>query len=268
MAHIPQIPRPDRPGEGRHEPFGSGAEPAREAQAREPALMLPGAIIALLVVLVGIEALRGQLSWQDDLTVLGTFAFIPARYADRFGMFPGGIGADVWTFVTYALLHGGWMHLVTNSVWLLAFGSAVARRFGALRFFAFFAVTAAAGAAVQLALHFGEPTPVVGASAAIAGLMAAAARFVFDGRGPLTVGSGGDMSAFRRPARSLWETLRNPRALFFVLMFFGINLLIGVGSTLAGGISIAWEAHIGGFLAGLLLFRVFDPVSARPFPEQ
>ena len=59
---------------------------------------------------------------------------------------PGGLGADIWTFVTYAFIHGDWTHLGLNGVWLLAFGTPVARRFGMARFLAFFAVTAAAGA--------------------------------------------------------------------------------------------------------------------------
>lgn len=264
MAHVPQMPRPDDDG-SRSPPLAPAAlrhDPSRQgaAAAREPAVMVPGAIIATLVVLVGIQLVRGQLDWRTDLDLLGLFAFVPARYRDAFGMFPGGIAAAGWTFVTYALLHGSWMHLVTNGLWLVAFGSAVARRFGPIRFFAFATVAAAAGAGVHLALHFGEPVPVVGASAAIAGMMAAASRFVFDSAGRLTVGPGNDNAAFRRPARPLAETLRNPRSLLFVLVFIGLNLLTGVGSTLAGGLSIAWEAHIGGFLVGLFLFRSFDPV--------
>src|SRR5262245_65853199 len=86
-------------------------------------------------------------------------------------------GADVWTFVTYAFIHADWTHLLVNSIWLLPFGSAVARRFGAVRFLAFFAVAAAAGAALHLATHAGEQFPMIGASAAISGTMAAAMRF-------------------------------------------------------------------------------------------
>ena len=61
-------------------------------------------------------------------------ATIPARCSD--GILPGGAGAEIWTFFTYALLHADWMHLGFNAVWLLAFGSPVARRFGMPRFLA------------------------------------------------------------------------------------------------------------------------------------
>ncbi|RAH99036.1 rhomboid family intramembrane serine protease [Acuticoccus sediminis] len=225
--------------------------------------MLPGSVVAMVAIIAVVQFARSMVSQQQDLLVQLWFAFIPARYADTFFPFPGGLGADAWTFVTYALLHGSWVHLLTNTVWLVAFGSAVARRFGPLRFWLFSAAAAAGGAALHLALHFGDPIPVVGASAAIAGQMAAAARFVFDSHGPLVLRRGGDDSAFRRPATSLVDTFRNRSALLFIVIWFGINLAVGIGSSVSGGVAIAWEAHIGGFLVGLLLFRFFDPVPPR-----
>ena len=92
-------------------------------------------------------------SEQQDVEFLLTFAFIPARYDASLvlgGALPGGFGAEMWTFVTYALIHADWTHFGVNAIWLLPFGSAVARRFGAARFLAFFAVTAAAGAGLHL----------------------------------------------------------------------------------------------------------------------
>jgi membrane associated rhomboid family serine protease len=89
------------------------------------------------------------------------------------------------------------MHFGVNAVWLLAFGSAVARRFGAMRFLAFFAVTAAAGAAMHLLTNSGSQAPMIGASASISGAMAAAMRFAFQRGGPLGALRGGDDDAFR-----------------------------------------------------------------------
>ena len=163
---------------------------------------------------------------------------------------PGGLWADAWTFVTYAFLHGSWTHVGLNAVWLLAFGTPVARRFGAVRFFAFFAFTAAAGAAAHLIIYLGEPVPVVGASAAISGFMAAAMRFAFRRRGPLIAR---DAEAYQVPALQLTAVLRNGRVLAFLVVWFGLNLLFGLGSLGVDGSdqTIAWQAHIGGFLAGL-----------------
>jgi len=224
--------------------------------------MLPGAVVAMIALITVVQVARSTLSYLQDLQVLAWFAFIPVRYAETFVQLPGGIAADVWTFATYALLHGSWIHLITNAVWLVAFGAAVARRFGGLRFWVFSAAAAAGGAALHLLVHWGDPVPVVGASAAISGQMAAAARFVFDAGGPLRLrqGPGSGDAAFRRPARSLADTFRNRTAVVFIALWFFINLAVGLGSSAAGGMAIAWEAHLGGFLVGLLTFRFFDPV--------
>jgi len=143
----------------------------------------------------------------------------------------------------------------------LAFGSPVARRFGSRRFLAFMAVTAAAGAAVHLVTHFGELLPMVGASAAISGAMAAATRFAFQRGGPLELWRD-PAEACRVPAAPLATSLRDSRVLAFVLAWFGVNILFGVFSVGMPGIeqAIAWQAHIGGFLVGLFAFAVFDPV--------
>ena len=232
---------------------------------REPLFNVPAVIVALLVVLALIHGVRTLLLTEDqDVWVLLYFAFIPARYdatAVLGGLLPGGISADIWTFVTYSLLHGSWMHYSVNAVWLLAFGSALARRFGTARFLAFFAITAAAGAAMHLLTNAGSQAPMIGASASISGAMAAAMRFAFQRGGPLGALRSDDDQAFRVPALPLRDVLSDPRVLAFLAVWFGINILFGLGSqSLTGGDEVvAWQAHIGGFLAGLLLFSWFDP---------
>ena len=147
-------------------------------------------------------------------------------------------------------------------MWLLPFGSALARRFGAIRFFAFMAVTAVAGALAHLVTHEHAVAPMIGASASVSGTMAAAIRFAFV-RGSFLSFSRSDADvAARVPALSLLQALRNPRVLGFLGVWFGVNILFGVGSIAIGaeGASIAWQAHIGGFFAGLTLFSLFDPV--------
>ncbi len=105
---------------------------------------------------------------------------------------------------------------------------------------------------------------MIGASAAISGAMAAALRFVFQQGGPLGLLRGGSNDeAYRVPAASLAATFRDPRFLMFLATWIGLNALIGLGSVSIGeaaGQQIAWQAHIGGFLAGLVLFNAFDPV--------
>jgi membrane associated rhomboid family serine protease len=232
----------------------------------EPFLNLPTVIAAIVLAFGLVHAVRElMLTPEEDVGVLLWFAFIPARFGGLPGFtanFPGGLGADVWTFVTYAFLHGDLTHLGINVLWLLPFGTAVARRFSTTRFLAFFAATAAVGAAVHLASRGPEFLPMIGASAAISGFMAAAIRFVFQIGGPLGVFRRTDTAAYLVPAAPLLQTLRDPRILAFLVVWFGLNILFGVGAVGAFGVdqAVAWQAHIGGFVAGLLLFPLFDPV--------
>jgi membrane associated rhomboid family serine protease len=237
-------------------------------QRSEPMFNVPPVVVATVVVLIGVHALRMLvLTDEQDLQFLLAFAFIPARYSidlTAVGSLPGGFGADLWTFFTYAFLHANFLHIAVNLAWLLPFGTALARRFGTWRYAAFMLVVAAAGAFAHLISHLGAMVPMIGASAAISGAMAAALRFVFQRGGPLGLWRGdvNNDDAYRVPAASLTATLRDPRFLAFLGVWLGLNALFGLGSVSLGeeGQEIAWQAHIGGFLAGLLLFNVFDPV--------
>jgi len=147
-------------------------------------------------------------------------------------------------------------------LWLLPFGSALARRFGSLRFFLFMAVTAAAGALAHLVTHEHAIAPMIGASASVSGTMAAAMRFAFVQGSFLSFSRGDTEAAAKVPALSLSRALRNPRVLGFLAVWFGVNIVLGVRDLTPGtdGASVAWQAHIGGFIAGLILFALFDPI--------
>ncbi|MFO1099459.1 MAG: rhomboid family intramembrane serine protease [Xanthobacteraceae bacterium] len=234
----------------------------------EPIFNVPSVVVSMIAVFGIVHAVRELiLTAQQDVEFLLLFAFIPARYTPAVlavDTLPGGLGADVWTFVTYALLHGDLTHLAINVIWLLPFGTAVARRFGSARFLALFAASAAAGAGVHLLTHPSELLPMIGSSAAVSGFMAAAIRFVFQAGGPLGVFRSAEAPIYHVPAVPLREALRDPRILAFLVVWFGLNALFGVGSVGILGVDqpVAWQAHIGGFLAGLLLFPLFDPVTA------
>ena len=241
----------------------------RLVQPRQPILNIPPVVVAVLVALGVVHAVRlWLLSDDDDRVLVWTLAFVPARYdssALTDGLLPGGSGADIWTFFTYALVHADLTHLAVNAIWLLAFASPLARRFGTWRFLLFFALTIAAGAVAHLITHAGELAPTIGASAGVSGTMAAAARFAFEPGGPLDMRRDFGDDPDRVPAAPLMVALRNPRVVTFLAVWFGLNLLFGLGSwnLTADNQSVAWEAHVGGFLAGLLLFSFFDPVGRR-----
>ena len=118
---------------------------------------------------------------SDDL-VYQYAACIPARYSRAFleshMADPGTVWERAVPFVSYMALHNDWTHLAINCLWLLAFGPMVARRFGAVLFLVFFLVCGVAGAGAYLAFNWASPVPVVGASGAISGLMAAALRML------------------------------------------------------------------------------------------
>jgi len=236
--------------------------------SRERVFNIPPAVLLTAAALVAVHAVFELLPNYVRAEVLLLFAFSPDRYHWSwldFAPWYIGWGAAVWTFVTYAFLHGSLAHLMFNLVWLLAFGTPVARRFGPFRFAIFFLFAAIAGAVFHLAVHFNEGEPVIGASAAISGMMGAAIRFVFQRGGPLAALRGEEPETYQVPVSPLREILRDPRVLVFLLMWFGLNFLFGkFSAVLPGGENIAWEAHIGGFLAGLVGFDLFDPARAPP----
>ncbi|HZR90097.1 MAG TPA: rhomboid family intramembrane serine protease [Bradyrhizobium sp.] len=245
-------------------PQDTSPELPAEQSPHEPILTLPPALTAYIVLLAVIH-LRVLLPPEWENWTIDVFGFIPKRYDSAIVdlTFPGGAGAKVWTFVTYSLLHANLTHLGFNVLWLLPFGSALARRFGALRFFLFMAVTAVAGALAHLVTHEHAVAPMIGASASVSGTMAAAIRFAFVKGSFLSFNRGDADEAAKVPALSLARALRNPRVLAFLLVWFGVNLIFGIGSIAIGteGASVAWQAHIGGFFAGLVLFSLFDPVA-------
>jgi membrane associated rhomboid family serine protease len=96
----------------------------------------------------------------------------------------------------------------------------------------------------------------------VSGAMAAASRFAFVRGSFLSFTRGDADAAAKVPALSLVRALRNARVLGFLAVWFGVNIIFGLGSISIGtdGASVAWQAHIGGFLAGLMLFSLFDPI--------
>lgn len=224
---------------------------------REPIFNVPGVVVWLLASFFAVHALLWLLpdNWSEWLLTI--LAFIPARFSAAVPMLPGGHVASFSSLVTHLFVHGNMPHLLINAAWLLAFGSPVARRTDALRFMVFFFLTGIAGALFYLLINGPAPIVVVGASGAISGLMGAAFRFVFAG---LELGGVmGPADAMRTaPLMSLADTLRDRRILLAIAAWTVLNVVLAWGATsLVDGAGIAWEAHLGGFYAGLLTFGLF-----------
>lgn len=254
---------------------------------REPMFNVPVVIMLLLGLLVAVQAWHATRGEAGAVDLLVDTAFVPARLSLGLGtvdlatlqadaraasedagnslpsamveVFAGDGDPHWWTLITYAFVHADWTHLLVNAVWLLAFGSAVARRFAPVRFMLFFAFCTVAAALTQWLSDPNAVQPVIGASGAIAGMMGAALRFMF--RDEIRLGPGAERQAML-PRLSLAESFRDARVLAFVLTMLGINMAVALGFQLLApaGVKIAWQAHIGGFIAGLLAFGFFDPV--------
>lgn len=261
--------------------------PTPPRKPREPVFNVPGVILALVAVLVAIHAVMEAIGYRSAFDVVLDWGFVPATWTLRLD--DGAVDSIIqraldgdpasvrrsldtarfvlaesdggfWTALTYAFLHGSWMHVGLNCVWLLAFGSPVARRIGTERFLFLVGITAICGALLHWATNPYDVTPVIGASATVSGMMAASVRFVFSPR--LFPG----MPAHLSPRLGLVEMLGNRTAMLFIGIWFSINLLFGLAAVPLGLVSdggIAWEAHIGGFVAGLFLFPLFDPAPRR-----
>lgn len=224
---------------------------------RQPIFNIPASIIVTAMLIIGLHLYRVSLPSEENLTMLLALAFVPARYAGATPGLPGGELSAFTSFITYMFVHGDATHLTINMVWMLAFGSAVAKRIGDWRFVAFSIACGIAGVLVHLFLHLGEFVPVVGASAAISGQMAGAIRFMF---GANRQGMALSHDLKHAPLASIWKTLTNPGFLMFIGVWVAVNLLFGLGGMQLDGSGgdIAWEAHLGGFVCGLFLFGLFD----------
>ncbi len=257
-------------------------------KSQERVFNVPGVIVWLVAIMGALHVLRVYLlDVETDLELVSALAFVPARLTAQFDAagvaavlreiaLQGGHAIDfatfffgdglfhVWTLLTYAFLHADWAHIGLNSVWLVAFGAPVARRFGSSRFMALFVATALAGAAAHYAFHAYDCLPIIGASAAVSGAMGAALRFVFQPGAPLGLALAlrpDDARAYHLRALPLGQALRDRRVLTFIIFWFIMNFGFGVAAQPLGltDSGIAWEAHVGGFLAGLLFFSAFDP---------
>ncbi|VAW23644.1 Rhomboid family protein, partial [hydrothermal vent metagenome] len=151
--------------------------------------------------------------------------------------------------------HGSWTHLLFNVVWLAVFGTPVARRYGSFWFYVVFFAGAIGGALFYTVLQLDQTSVLIGASGGVAALTGAAMRFVFE---PIEVArnpESGEVVAMGRRMTSIAGVFSNSRARAFTLFWIGFNLAIPIYGVIVGaeGPSIAWQAHIGGFLAGFLL---------------
>jgi len=180
------------------------------------------ALIALNVLFFFVELIGGD-------AFIGNWAFVPSRFlANPLG--------DFLTIFTSMFMHAGWLHLGGNMLYLWIFGDNVEDRFGHIKFLIFYLICGIAATFAQLAFSTGSNVPNLGASGAIAGVLGAYIVMFPKGRVSVLQGS---------------QVIPVP-ALIVIGLWFVLQIFSSVGSiTEMGG--VAYIAHIGGFLAGVLL---------------
>lgn len=210
----------------------------------------------IMAVCVGVFGYQLTLSSSAELRFLLEYALVPARYSDgSWSQKTGLAGSNLLPFITSMFLHGGFLHIVGNLWTLWIFGPALEDRLGRSRFVVLY-LSAGLGAGVaHFLFNFSSTAPALGASGAIAGVIAAYVR-----RFPYA-----------------WINVLQPIGLFPfffympALIFAGIWFVMQItqASTamlLPGGAGgVAWWAHIGGFIVGWVLVKRLAPT---PDPHQ
>lgn len=203
--------------------------PAATAE-QEPLVRLPPATLAMTCVFLIVHFVLGVfLPENDQFRLVYDLGFVPGRYT---GIEPLGWQGLV-SPLTYALLHGSWLHVGMNALMMIAFGSGVERWMGSARMIAFFVLCSLTAALVQFAVDPSSTNPVIGASGGISGLFAAALVMLRDG-GSLPVGRRGILP--------------------LILLWIGITVVFGMLGA-PGDQPVAWPAHLGGFLGGFLILK-------------
>lgn len=200
------------------------------AEQREPVINAPWPVLTLIGLIVAAHA---------------TQVWAPGRWLVDLAFTPAGLMEGRWTpLITALFLHGGWLHLLINAAFLLAFGVPVARYLGsslssALMFFIFFLICGVLGSLAYAAFDPDSRQFMIGASGAVAGLMGAASRLI-DRRGRL-------------------GPFRSRSVIFMGLAWLAVNLLVAMFNFApgVGDAQVAWQAHLAGYAAGLLLIGPF-----------
>lgn len=158
----------------------------------------------------------------------------------------GGVIAWLSPLFTHMLMHANLAHLLFNGLWLIVFGTPVARRFqDSVRFLSYFALAGVAGGLFFSVFHPNDPTILVGASGGVTGLLGGVVRFAFQNPG--------------EPYRRTLPLFSQPVLIWSVVVILLNASVAVVGPGFgASGADVAWQAHIGGFLFGLIAFPLFD----------
>jgi membrane associated rhomboid family serine protease len=222
-----------------------------------PLRYLPIATWALIATNAVVFLFEVSLSPSELNEFLYSFALVPARYFDS-GMFDSSLSlTDYLPFVSNMFLHGGWLHLIVNMWTLWLFGRAVEDQLGSGRYLAFYFACGILASVTYAVLNPNSTVPALGASGAIAGILGCYMRFFPFSRIVVLI-----------PILFIPLFFEVPAMLFAGLWFLfqTLGAVVDWSTPLASG-GIAWWAHIGGFIAGVILAGPLRPPRRRQWPR-
>lgn len=219
-------------------------------------------IVNITLIVINVIAFLFELSLGDDLeSFIKAFAIIPEKY------FYSGIQYEDGTVVLFSMseriiplftsmfLHGGWLHLFSNMLYLWIFGDNVEDRMGHFRYILFYILCGLIAAGAHIITNPDSEIPTIGASGAIAGVLGAYLLLYPFARVIVVI-----------PILFFWDIIKLPALIvlgfWFVTQIFQGTLALAIQTSATGG--VAWWAHIGGFVAGLLLINIFKKKNRKP----
>jgi len=168
------------------------------------------------------------------------------QFVEHWGIVPDSISGNLQTLLTSMFLHGGWFHIISNMWVLYIFGDNIEERVGSTRYLLFYLLSGIAAASLQVFIMQGSSNPMIGASGAIAGVL-----------GAYLISFPSARIASLVPIFFIFTIVEIP-AIIFLIFWFISQLYSGLFAVQGGGASgIAWWAHIGGFLFGLIMVPFF-----------
>jgi membrane associated rhomboid family serine protease len=221
------------------------ALPLGSSDAKSPTNATP--IVTIGIVAISVLVFLYELSLPEaELTAFFyNFALIPCEYTGQCAL-DAGTPSPLWiTLFTSMFMHGGWDHLLGNMAFLLAFGIHVERAMGAGRYLAFYLLCGLGASAVSIITAADSTVPQIGASGAIAGVLA----------GYLVLYPGSHIDSIVPIGPFGW--LARIPAWLFIGAWFVYQLVTGLATFGDAGVGVAYGAHIGGFITGIVLVRPF-----------
>lgn len=220
---------------------------------------VPGVVLLIAGLCIAVHILLGfaprRFAWSIEIAAALSPEMLLAGVKAN-----GGPLRMISPLFAHMFVHGNLMHLLFNSIWLLAFGAPVARRMGADNalqgfsafaaaslFMTFYLLSGVAGALTYVALHANESTLLIGASGGVSGLLGGVVRFAFN------------RTTLMGPEFARLSPLSSRPVITWTIAVIFMNVIFGtVGAGMTGSDNVAWEAHIGGFLFGLVSYPFFE----------